>query len=50
MDLASPGAISSIMPLFVIIYFIICLALIGLTIYVLILAIKALKIYIKKNS
>lgn len=50
MDLASPSTLGAIMPLFVILYFIICLALIGLTIYALILVIKALKIYIKKNS
>lgn len=49
MDLASPSTLGTIMPLFVFLYFIICLTLIGLTIYALILAIKALKIYIKKN-
>ena len=50
MDLASPSTLGTIMPLFLILNFIICLALIGLTIYALILAIKALKIYIKNNS
>ena len=50
MDLASPSSLGGVMAIFTIIYFIICLALIGLTIYVLILAIKALKIYINKNS
>lgn len=50
MDLTSPSTLGTIMPQFVIFYLIICLALIGLTIYALILAIKGLKSYTKKNS
>ncbi len=50
MELASPDGLSIIIGIFMIIYIIICLALLVLTTYILILGIKALKIYIKKNS
>ncbi|WP_410497022.1 hypothetical protein QTL86_09130 [Cellulosilyticum sp. ST5] len=50
MNLTSPSTLGGIMPIFMVAYFIIRLVFIGLTIYALILLIKALKIYIKKNS
>ncbi len=48
--LTSPNSIAPLMSIVILINFLIVLTLLGLSLYVLFLLIKALKIYIKKNS